>query len=221
MLARLDIEGNSYLGVLGRANEDHAVVSPMVQKKIRQQIAEALEVDVIRTSIGGSTIVGSLMAMNDTGIVVTDFAAEDEVERLERTGLPVVKTPGVFNAMGNNVLVGPDAALVHRDMDPGSRDQLGDTLEVRVEAGTVAGLNTVGAAAVANRHGLLCHPKATSDEMDRLERLFGVDVAIGTVNHGAPLVGAGLLANAEGAVVGTETTGPELNRIENALGYLE
>lgn len=221
MLARLDVQGNAYLGVQGRASDEVAVVSSSLDAKIQETIGEALEVDLVETTIAGSTIVGSLMAINEHGILVTDFATSDEIERLESTGLPVETTPGVFNAMGNNVLVGPGAALVHPEMAKASREAIESTLDVRVETGTVAGLNTVGAAGVANRHGVLAHPKAASEELDHLERLFGAEVAIGTVNHGAPLVGAGLLANSHGAVVGSDTTGPELNRIENALGYLD
>lgn len=221
MLARLDVQGSAYLGVQGRASDEVAVVSSSLDAKIQDTIREALEVDLVETTIAGSTIVGSLMAINEHGILVTDFATGAEIERLASTGLPVETTPGVFNAMGNNVLVGPGAALVHPEMGPESIGAIESTLDLRVETGTVAGLNTVGAAAVANRHGVLAHPKATGEELDRLERLFGAEVAIGTVNHGAPLVGAGLLANSHGAVVGSDTTGPELNRIENALGYLD
>lgn len=208
--------------MLGRANGPFVVVGPTVPGKVRDTIAEALQAEVVRTSVAGSAIVGALLALNDQGIVVTDFATQREVGKLrDATGLPVATTPGVFNAMGNNVLAGPDAALVHPDVEPASVAVIEETLDAHVEQGTIAGLNTVGAAACVNGAGVLTHPKADADELDRLERLFRLPVAIGTVNHGAPLVGAGVIANAHGAVVGTETTGPELNRIENALGYLD
>jgi len=74
---------------------------------------------------------------------------------------------------------------------------------------------------VATNRGVLCHPKATDDELDAVESALGVRADIGTINYGAPLVGSGLVANDNGYVVGRETTGPELGRIEDALGYLE
>jgi len=66
----------------------------------------------------------------------------------------------------------------------------------------------------------LSHPKILSDEKKMLESVFGVDVHIGTVNHGVPLIGSGLIANSEGAIMGTLTTGIEMGRIEESLGFL-
>ena len=89
-----------------------------------------------------------------------------------------------------------------------------------VERGTLAGVRTVGTAAVATDDGVLCHPKTTDEELDALEELFGAYADIGTINYGGPLVGSGLVANGSGYVAGQETTGPELGRIEDALGYI-
>jgi translation initiation factor 6 len=93
-------------------------------------------------------------------------------------------------------------------------------LDVPVDRGTLAGLKTVGSAAVATNKGVLCHPKTSDGELDLLEKLLKVEADIGTVNHGAPFIGAGVLANSKGAAAGRLTTGPELNRIENALNLI-
>jgi len=92
---------------------------------------------------------------------------------------------------------------------------------VPVERGDLAGVRTVGTAAVANNTGVLCHPKATDEELDALEDALDVRADVGTINYGAPLVGSGLIANDAGYVIGEDTTGPELGRIEDALGYLD
>jgi translation initiation factor 6 len=92
---------------------------------------------------------------------------------------------------------------------------------VPVERGALAGVRTVGTAAVATRSGVLCHPEASDAELDHLEEVLGVPADVGTVNYGAPLVGSGLVANDAGYLVGGDTTGPELGRIEDALGYVD
>jgi len=74
---------------------------------------------------------------------------------------------------------------------------------------------------VATNDGVLCHPKATEDELTLLDDHLGVHADVGTVNYGAPLVGSGLLANDHGYVVGEDTTGPELTRIEQTLDYID
>jgi translation initiation factor 6 len=93
--------------------------------------------------------------------------------------------------------------------------------DVPVYKGTISSLNTVGMAAVVTNKGLLCHPKVTEEEKRVLEKVFGVNVMIGTVNHGVPLIGSGLVANTKGAIIGNLTTGIEMGRIEEALGFLD
>jgi len=94
------------------------------------------------------------------------------------------------------------------------------TLDVPVFKGTIGSLKTVGMAAGVTNKGLLCHPKASDEEKSQLENVFGVNVMIGTVNHGSPVIGSGLVANTKGAIIGNHTTGIEMGRIEEALGYL-
>jgi translation initiation factor 6 len=111
--------------------------------------------------------------------------------------------------------------LVHPDIRDTSLKQIGEALDAPVSRGTIAGLKTVGMAAVVTNKGCLCHPKVTDVEKQQLESVFDVEVMIGTVNHGFPLIGSGLVANSHGAVIGNLTTGVEMNRIEEALGFLE
>jgi len=91
---------------------------------------------------------------------------------------------------------------------------------VDVHSGTIAGLKTVGMAAVATNNGILVHPRVTSREMKHLEKVFDLPVEIGTVNFGSPLVGAALLANSKGYAVGALTSGPEIGRIDQGLGFI-
>jgi translation initiation factor 6 len=93
-------------------------------------------------------------------------------------------------------------------------------LGVPVHKGTIASFGTVGMAAVVTNKGCLCHPKVTDEEKQRLEKIFDVNVMIGTVNHGFPMIGSGLVANTKGAIIGKMTTGIEMGRIEEALGFL-
>ena len=96
-----------------------------------------------------------------------------------------------------------------------------DTLDCEVETGQIAKLNIVGSVAIASNKGCLCHPKVTDKERQQMEKLFDVNVMIGTVNHGVPMVGSGLVANTKGAIIGNQTTGIEMGRIEEALGFLD
>lgn len=219
-LFQVDVNGSPYVGVFARANDSIALVPPAVPELLQKQIAEALGVTVRPISMGGSNIIGSVVAMNSRGAVVADFADEDEIRVLEKLGLKVGRVAGKFNAAGNNVLANDHGAFLNPDLSKQAEKSISDVLGVPTERGTLAGLKTVGSAACVTQKGVLCHPKTSDEELDLLEKLFKVEADIGTVNHGAPFIGAGLVANSKGAIVGMLTTGPELNRIENALNLI-
>lgn len=219
-LIQLDLNGSPYVGVFARAS-DRAVLLPVgVADEAAARARDALGVDVLVATVGGSNLLGSLVAMNRHGAVVADFAHDEEIAALEALGLKVGRLAGKFNAAGNNILCNDKGALVNPDLSKAAEKSVADVLGVPVERGTLAGLKTVGSAALVTAKGVLCHPKTSDQELDFLEALLKVEADIGTVNHGAPFIGAGLVANANGALAGTLTTGPELNRIENALDLI-
>lgn len=219
-LIQLDLNGSPYVGVFARASDRVVIVPPSVPESVLAELQRALGVPVVPLGIGGSNIVGSVVAMNSNGAVVADFADDEEIAALERAGLKVGRVAGKYNAAGNNILANDHGAYLNPDFSKQAEKSVADILGVPCERGTLAGLKTVGSAAVVTAKGVLCHPKTSDEEMDLLEKLFKVEADIGTVNHGAPFIGAGLVANSKGAVAGTATTGPELNRIENALDLI-
>jgi translation initiation factor 6 len=185
-------------------------------------MAEELAVDVVSTTVGGSGTVGALATGNGNGLLLTGRATDAEVETIaDATDVTVARLPGKINAAGNVVLANDHGAYVHPDLSREAVQVVKETLDVPVERGELAGVRTVGTAAVATNEGVLCHPKSREPELERLEELLDVWADIGTVNYGAPLVGSGLVANEHGYVVGEDTTGPELGRIEETLGYID
>jgi len=179
-------------------------------------------VPAVPTTVAGSGTVGALAVGNENGLLVSERVTDRERDRIEgETDLSVGALPGRINAAGNVVLANDRGALAHPDLSRKAVRAVGDTLDVPVERGEIAGVRTVGTAAVVTENGVLCHPKTTDETLDFLEDLFGVYADIGTINYGGPLVGSGLIANASGYVTGEETTGPELGRIEDALGYID
>ncbi|GAA0649462.1 translation initiation factor IF-6 [Salarchaeum japonicum] len=219
---RTSFAGSPYVGVFARATDDCVVVRPDVEDDVAASLEDELEAPVVRTTVGGSSTVGSLVAGNSNGLVLSGRARDRERERLEaETDLAVGALPGRVNAAGNVVLANDDGAYVHPDLSADAVDIVADTLGVPVERGTLGGVDTVGTAGVANDRGVLCHPKSTDEELDAVEDALSVPADIGTINYGAPLVGSGLVANSNGYVVGEDTTGPELGRIEDALGYID
>ncbi len=221
MVRRIAINGASVLGVFARCTEDVVVLSPTVPDEARSNLERELAVTTAPLYIGSSSVVGSLIAGNSTGFVVSSGASRSEITQLKaHTNARVRKLPGRINAAGNVVLANDTAALINPNLITRAERVVEETLGVDVRRGTLASLKTVGMAACATNNGILAHPKITEGELSVLDEVFQTPVNIGTINYGSPLVGSSLLANTKGYVAGLETTGIELGRIEEALGFI-
>jgi translation initiation factor 6 len=220
MLQLLDFNENPNIGVYCRANDSVVFVPKGLTKKTRKLIAETLGVKLVEFCISDATIIGSLLVMNSTGAIVTDFADEQTVRMIEAQGLRVHMIKDLINAAGNDILVNDTGALVHPEIRNYTVKKIAEVLGVPVTRGTIGEQPIVGMAAVVTNKGCLCHPKVTEEEKQVLEKVFGVEAMIGTVNHGFPMIGSGLVANSKGVIIGTQTTGIEMGRIEEALGFL-
>jgi len=220
MFERLDFDRNPHIGIFGKANDDVIFLRKNLLKSVKKRVAKTLNAKIVEISISTSSIIGSLLALNSHGAVITSETDEETIEQIKNEGLSVFVMQDKHNAAGNNILVNDKGALVHPEIRRYNIKQMEKVFGVPVKTGTIAGLKTVGMAAAVTNKGLLCHPKIEEKERELLESLFDVDVMVGTVNHGVPLIGSGLLANSHGAIVGTLTTGIEMGRIEEALGFL-
>jgi translation initiation factor 6 len=221
MFQLLDFNENPNVGVYCRANDAAVFLQKGLSAKLKHKIHDALQVDLVELTITDANIIGSLLVINKTGAIVTDFADTDTIKCIKQQGLKVFRIKDVINAVGNDILANDHGVLVHPDIKPSSIQKISETLDVPAYTGTIAELKTVGMAAVVTNKGCLCHPKTTDQEKRHLRDVFDVEVMIGTVNHGFPLIGSGIVANTKGAVIGNLTTGIELNRIEEALGFLD
>lgn len=222
MFKRLDPFGNPNVGVYVRVTSRHLWVPPGLTKKNRADLEVALGLEPIEVTIGGSTLIGSLVAANQNGCVVADIATDAELDVFRDAGLRVMRLEHTrLNAAGNNLLCNDHGAIAHPDLPDGDVKAIADALGVPVERGTLAGIPTVGTAGVATDRGALAHPLSSEEDLTFIKRTLHVPARIGTVNHGHGLVGAGMAANGDGVAVGSRTTGIELGRIEEALGFLE
>jgi translation initiation factor 6 len=219
-VGRTLVGGSPYLGVFVRASERVAIVAPSMGGALERELSRVLGVEVIRTTVSDSEVVGALLASNSHGIVVGEGLDDGERRLLERAA-PVTVVRGRHNAFGNNVLANDAGALVHPEMSNDVVEAIGQALGVRAERGTLAGLATVGMAGVATNRGAVVHPKVTDRELARAEELLGVAVHRSTANFGVPVVGACLVANSRGLLVGRPTTPVEIVHLQDGLKLFE
>jgi len=216
MLRLGDVNGNPYVGVYCATSDNFAIVADSAEPKVIKDIARTLGVEAIPTLVGGATVVGSLVAMNSKGAIVTNFAERSELARFPR-GLRVAKMEEKLNAAGNNILANDRAALVNPGTSSHMMKTIAEVLEVEVQRGSVAGIETVGSVCLATNKGIVCHPRTTEDELRQLSELFRVPATVATLNYGTPYLGACAVANSRGAYVGSRSTPIELGRLEDGL----
>jgi len=104
MSLTLGFAGDPHIGVFTRVFEDIAVIPPETPQEMRDAFQEDLGVDLVATHIQGTHIIGSLLAGNSRGLVVSGLVVEDERAALEEHR-EVMLLEGSMNAAGNVILV--------------------------------------------------------------------------------------------------------------------
>ena len=221
MLKRTDIVGNPNVGVFILATDDIAVAPYNLPDEKADIIRQTLEVDVIKSSISGSSLIGSLAVANSNGIVVSPHVLDREVKQFEDVGLNVATIPGKFTAVGNIVAANDKGAIASPFLSQDAIDVIEDTLKVDVKTSHIVGSDIIGSLINVTNKGFLMSKNALTSEVNFAREVFGVEGDIGTVGHGIPLVGACIIANSNGAIVANNSTGPEMARVEEALGFLD
>ncbi|MDK2915917.1 MAG: translation initiation factor 6 [Euryarchaeota archaeon] len=220
MTGTIDLAGDPNIGVYARVFEDIAIVNPGAPAEFAAALARELDVEIVSTFIQGSSIIGSLVAGNSQGLVVSGLATDEELAVLSEYR-DIFLLEGPMNAAGNVILANDYVAAVHPEMPLDVAEEIGSFLGVPVVRLTLGGIKTVGMAGFATNKGILVHQRANDTEIANLERVVDLPIGLGSVNMGSGLVGTGLLANSKGYVAGSVTTGFELGRIEEVFGFLE
>jgi len=214
--------GSASIGVYSLATDQMVIVPPQVPASKAERLGECLEAKVVRTTIGGSVLIGALACANSNGIVLPHFVRTEEVEAIGSASdfsVSIMETKKT--AYGNLVVANNRGAVVDPRLKPKDLRRIEDGLGVEAVAGEIAGSPYVGSLAVATDRGVLAHPLLKESEGKVLGEVLGAPVDVGTINCGIPYVATGLIGNVRGAVAGTITTGPELFIIGQALDVVE
>jgi len=212
--------GDPNIGVFARVLGDIAIIPPESPEDFKAAVKAALDVTLVETTIQGSAIIGSLVAGNSRGIVVSGLATEEEIAILSEHREVLLLTESM-NAAGNVIMANDSFAAVHPDMTTDMMHAIGEFLGVETITLTLGGVKTVGMAGVATNKGVILHPRATEQQIARVETVAKIPVGTGSINMGSGLVGTGLLVNEKGYIAGNATSGFELGRIEDVFGFLE
>jgi translation initiation factor 6 len=217
----ITFNGDPNIGVFARVLGDIAIIPPESPEDFKAAVKAALDVTLVETTVQGSAIIGSLVAGNSRGLVVSGLATEEEIDILSEHREVLLLTESM-NAAGNVIMANDSFAAVHPDMPTDLMNAIGEFLGVEhIIPLTLGGVKTVGMAGVATNKGVIVHPRATDRQIGQVETVAKIPVGTGSINMGSGLVGTGLLVNERGYLAGNATSGFELGRIEDVFGFLE
>jgi translation initiation factor 6 len=208
--------GTPNIGVYASVSESLALVAGNAEPEFVRTLEEALEVKTFMTTVSGSYLVGSLVAMNSYGAVISGMTESGELDAI-RKHINVAVISDRLNAAGNNVLVNDRGAILNPEMGKKAEKEVADALGVEVIRSPIAGCNTVGSVCSVTNKGCVCNVGASDEDIALLKDIFRTEVKKASVNHGSKYVGSGLLCNSKGAVIGDETTPIEMGKIEDGL----
>jgi len=220
-LLQKDLFNSPYSGVFCATNDLVTLVPPGIPEDDMGAISEALGTKFEVITIGGSSVLGTLIAMNNKGILVSNLITSLELEKLEEITATLALNLGVLsersNAIGNNFLLNDSGGFCNERLSKQSKVEAEKIFEIAITSQSLNGMDTLGMIGSVNTKGGLCHPEISDNEKEVMEKVLKVPVMEGTVNFGMPLVGAGVISSSKGAICGRQSTGVELGRVEEAL----
>lgn len=223
MAVRVRYENSSDIGVFGMLTNSYCLTSTSTGSANFVSTFEAELGDVIpvvQTSIGGTRIVGRLVAGNRHGLLVPNSTTDQELQHI-RNSLPeqvaIQRIEERLSALGNIIACNDYVALVHPDIDRETEEIIADVLKVEVFRQTIADNVLVGSYCRISNQGALVHPKTSIQDQDELSSLLQVPLVAGTVNRGSDVIGAGLIVNDWTAFTGLDTTATEISVIDSAF----
>ncbi len=218
-MLKLTHHGNASIGAFCRANNKVAFLASDSSYKLEKAISSNLSVEVIRTSIFNSPIVGMYSAMNSNHIILPGFVEEKELESFSAFVEPIVMNTRE-NAWGNLIAMNDRGAIASPYLSKEVVNYIKDSLGIEVVVSSIAGYKSVGAVLYATNKGAVVSYNASDDELNLIKDVLKVSPLTASINMGSQFLSLGLIANDNGYVVGELTTGVEIARIEEGLDLI-
>jgi translation initiation factor 6 len=214
----VDLYRSPNIGIFLKANDKAVLVPKGIASTKAERLATDLDVIACHTSVGGTRLLGPLIAMNNKGVIASRMIEDYEMDEISsKTGLKVARLESRFTAVGNLVAANDHGAIVSPVLERHAVEQVEATLGTKTLTMTIGEYTQVGAMIVATNSGAAVSPKAGEREAEEIGKILKVEVAASSVNGGIPYPASGVVANSKNAVAGYVTTGPELIFLTRAL----
>ena len=109
----VDLYRSPNIGIFLKANDKAVLVPKGIASSKAEKLAADLGVVACHTSVGGTRLIGPLIAMNNRGIIASRMIEDYEMDEISsKTGLKVTRLESRFTAVGNLVSANDHGAIV-------------------------------------------------------------------------------------------------------------
>jgi translation initiation factor 6 len=215
---KYDVYRGPNIGIYTAVNDDFVFLPNGFAHTKANTLAGYLKAEYLFTSIASTRVIGTMMVVNNTGMLLPATCSAYEVEYLKKsTKLNVAVLDTKHNALGNLISVNDRGGIVSPRIPKEMLKDIQDALDVEVIQKKVAGYNQSGAMVRANNIGGIIHPETDEDDIHSISDILKVKIEPATINGGIPYVSSGILVNNKAAVVGNLTNGPEIMMLTRAF----
>ena len=167
-LLQRDLFNSPYSGVFCATNDSLTFIPPGIPSDDMEAISEALGTRIEVVTIGGSSVLGTLIAMNSKGILVSNLITTMESDKIEAIASAIGLNFGVLsersNAIGNNFLINDSGGFCNERLTPRSKTSAEEILEIKIESRSFNRMDTLGMIGCVTNKGGLCHPEISDEE---------------------------------------------------------
>ncbi|MBI2041327.1 MAG: translation initiation factor IF-6 [DPANN group archaeon] len=221
-----ELEGNSNVGLFGIATDKFCLVGRTVRESIIKEIEKILRVPVFQVGLYGTELVGLFCAANSNSVLLPDIVSEHELKTLKKdlekinVSVNIIKTE--HTALGNTILLNDKSGIVSEVYGKKAFDEIKKAFpNVEFVQMDLSGLPTPRTVGIVTACGGIFSPNLSDSEIKKIERVFGFEIGLGTVNLGNPFVSTGIIANSNGFVIGRASSGYEISRVDESFGFIK
>ena len=221
---KLNFHGDPNVGLHGLATEKFCLLGRCVNEKQSAEIEKVLKVPAFHVGLYGTDLIGLFAVATHSSILLPDIVFPNELkkirEEMSKTNVKVHTLKTEHTALGNNILINENRGIISTVYDKKSAEQIKKAFpDVKFEQFDLSGLTIPGSLGKVTSKGGIFSPNISDAEIKKLEKLFGFEIGLGTVNMGNPFVSSGIIANSNGVIVGSMSSGYEISRIFESLGF--
>lgn len=215
---KYDVYRGPNIGIYTKVNDSFVFVPNGFAQTKAKTLATYLKVDYLFASVANTRLLGTMMAINNSGMLLPSTCSDYEIQYLKKsTGLNVGVLDIKFTAMGNLICANDKGGVISPKIPKEALKTIRDTLGVEIIQKKVAGYHQTGVMICANNVGGIIHPETDDGDIRTISDVLKVKIEPATINGGIPYISSGILANNKAVVVGNLTNGPEIMMLTRAF----